>query len=144
MSLKFMKRSLLLSIFVILFCLTTVFAQNTNTKLSPADQRRIIEILLTDKFERSTEKTIYISTANLPKGLRKNFPRLKNIKVRLVSAKTPVNSGLCVYEFGRFEFIDKFVSVSFGNCREGLAYDFIKTDGEWKSVGLVFTRQISY
>jgi|SRR5215203_4966313 len=144
MSVNFMKRSVLPGIFVILFCLPAAFAQNTAPQLSTADQRRVIEILLANKFERSTEKTIYISTANLPKEIQKTFPRLKNIKVRLVSAETPNSSGLCVYEFGRFEFIDKFVSVAFGNCREGLAYDFIKTNGEWKSVGLVMTRQISY
>lgn len=140
-----MKRRLLLSIFVILFWATAALAQSVaKTELSTTDQRRIIALLLADKFKRSGEETIYISTANLPKTIQKNFPPLENVKVRLVSEKQAAASLLCAYEFGKFEFIDRFVSVTFGNCREGLAYDFIKSGGDWKSVGLVVTREISY
>ena len=38
----------------------------------------------------------------------------------------------------------KYSKTTFGNCREGLAYDFIKESGEWKSVSSVIIREIFY
>jgi len=69
---------------------------------------------------------------------------VKNKTIRLVSPESAAKSEVCAYEFGEFETIEKFVSVTFGNCREGLAYDFIKEDGRWKSVGSTITRQMLY
>ncbi len=137
---------MLVSIFLVLFCLTPARSQEegAENKLPVTDQRRIIEILLTDKFKGSSEKTIYISTINLSGEIQKDFPLLKNKKIRLVSPEHAAEADLCAYEFGEFEFIDKFVSVAFGNCREGLAYDFIKSGGDWKSVGLVVIKPVLY
>lgn len=143
-NLKFVKLRALSSIFVLFFCFCAAHAQETENKLPAADQRRIIEILLAEKFNDSSETTVYISTANLNKEIRKDFPLLENIKVQLVSPETAVNSGLCAYEFGEFQVIDKFVSVSFGNCRDGLVYDFIKDGDRWKSVASTVIRQILY
>ncbi len=143
-NLQFKKLHALLSIFVLFFCFCAAHAQETDNKLTTADQRRIIEILLADKFNDEAETTIYISTANLSKEIQNNFPLLENIKVQLVSPETAVDSELCAYQFGEFQMIDKFVSVSFGNCRDGLAYDFIKYGDRWKSVASTVTRQILY
>lgn len=140
-----MKLRSLLSIFVLFFCFCAVRAQaETENKLTSADQRRIIEILLADKFSGEAETTVYISTANLKRDVQTDFPILKNIKIQLVSPGTASDSELCAYEFGEFQVIDKFVSVSFGNCRDGLAYDFIKSGAGWKSVSSTVTRQILY
>ena len=140
-----MNLRVLSGIFVLLFCFCAANAQESENKLPANDQRRIVEVLLEDKFNGTNEETIYISTANLADELRKNFPRLRNKKIRLVSPEAATkNSEICAYEFGRFEFIDKFVSVTFGSCRDGLAYDFIKDGGEWKSVGSIVVREIFY
>ena len=139
-----MKLRVLSSIFVLFFCFCAAHAQKTENKLPTADQRRIIEILLADKFNGAAETTVYISTANLNKEIQKDFPLFENIKVQFVSPETSVNSELCAYEFGEFQVIDKFVSVSFGNCRDGLAYDFIKSGDGWKGVSSTVTRQILY
>lgn len=139
-----MKLRALSSIFVLFFCFCAAHAQETENKLPAADQRRIIEILLADKFNGASETTIYISTANLKKEIQKDFPLPENVKIQLVSPEKAVDSELCAYEFGEFQVIDKFVSVSFGNCRDGLAYDFIKSGDRWKSVSSTVTRQILY
>jgi hypothetical protein len=138
-----MKLRALSSIFVLFFCFCAGRAQEAENNLTTADQRRIIEILLTDKFSGAKE-TIYISTANLKKDIQKDFPFPANIKVQFVSPRKAADSELCAYEFGEFQVIDKFVSVSFGNCRDGLAYDFIKSKAGWKSVSSTVTRQILY
>lgn len=143
-NLKFAKLHVLSSIFVLFFCYCAAHAQKTENKLTTADQRQIIEILLADKFDGTSETTIYISTANLNKEIQKDFPTLENVKVQFVSEKTAVISEICAYEFGEFQVIDKFVSVSFGNCRDGLAYDFVKSGDRWKSVASTVTRQILY
>ena len=145
MTFNCVKRRILTGIFVLLCCVCAANAQETENKLAASDQREIIALLLADKFEGSDEETIYISTANLPDEVRKNFPQLKNKKVRFVSpANAGKNSDGCAYEFGKFEYIDKFVSVTFGSCRDGLAYDFIKETDGWKSVSRIVIREIYY
>lgn len=144
MSLQFMKARALLSIAVLFFCFCAIEAQETENKLAAADQRQIIGILLNDKFKSSPAEAIYLSTANIPKEIQKNFPTVKNKPIRLIAPQTSESAEVCAYEFGEFQFIEKFVSVSFGNCREGLAYDFIKEGDRWKSVASTVTRQLFY
>jgi len=141
-----MKFNVLTGIFVLLFAFCAVRAQEgeTDQKLSAADQRRIIAVLLSEKFERAAEDVIYISTANLPAEVRRNFPGVENKTIRLISPEQASEREICAYEFGEFQFIEKFVSVSFGNCREGLAYDFLKVGDRWKTVGLTVTRELFY
>jgi 5,10-methylenetetrahydrofolate reductase len=139
-----MRSRVLLSIFVLLFCFGAAYAQKTENKLAAADQRLIIGILLNEKFKNSPEKIIYLSTANIPEEIRKNFPPVKDKTIRLISAETAGESETCAYEFGEFQVIDKFVSVTFGSCREGLAYDFIKDGDRWKSVASTITRELFY
>lgn len=143
-NLQFKKLRALLSIFVLFFCFCAVRAQEAENNLTTADQRQIVEILLMDKFSGAKETTVYISTANLKKDIQKDFTLLAGIKVQFVSPEKSIDTELCAYEFGEFQVIDKFVSVSFGNCRDGLAYDFIKSDAGWKSVSSTVTRQILY
>jgi hypothetical protein len=139
--LKFKKLSLLLSIFVSFFCLLIeANAQKVENEPLIADKREIIESLLKEKFDKSPEKTIYISTINLSTEIQNDFPTVKNKKIQFISPENSANSGLCAYEFGKFEVIDKFVSVAFGDCNSGLAYDFIKFRDKWKSVGLIIIK----
>lgn len=126
------------------FCFSAVRAQEAGTELPLVDQRQIIEALLKEKFNSSPAKTIYISTANLSEEIQKDFPLVKNKKIQFISAETVAGSEVCAYEFGKFEFIDRFVSVSFGDCNEGLAYDFKKYGDKWKSVGLTVTKPMLY
>jgi hypothetical protein len=144
MNLQFMKFRVPAGIFVLFFCFCAASAQQTENKLAAADQRRIIGILLNEKFERSSEKTIYISTANIPKEIQKNFQPLKNKTIQFVSPQTAEKSGLCAYEFGEFQTIDKFVSVTFGSCADGLAFDFIKDGDDWKAVSSIVIREMLY
>jgi hypothetical protein len=125
------------------FC-AVVNAQEAEKKLAAADQYQIIGLLLNDKFKSSPEKTIYLTTANLHEEIQKNFPQLKNKTIRLISPEAAADSEVCAYEFGEFQVIEKFVSVSFGSCREGLAYDFVKDADSWKSVSSTVTRQMFY
>jgi hypothetical protein len=140
-----MKDSVWLSLFVLFFCFVAASAQQPETadRLPVAEQRRIIEVLLNEKFKRSPEDRIYLSAANIPEEIQKDFPAVKNKTVALVRTKAAADDA-CAYEFGEFQFIDKFVSVTFGNCREGLAYDFVKDADGWKTVGLVLTRDLVY
>ena len=139
-----MKTPVFLSIFILFFCFCATQAQNTENKLAVSDQRQIIGILLNEKFKNSPEKTIYITTRNIPPEIQKSFPLVKNKTIRLISPESAAKSETCAYEFGEFEAIEKYVSVTFGNCREGLAYDFVKDGGRWKSVGSTVTRQMFY
>jgi hypothetical protein len=145
MNFQFAKFRLLAGVAVLFFCFCAgAAAQETENKLSVDEQRRIIGILLNDKFKNSPEEIIYISTANLPEEISNDFPALKNKTIRLVTAQRVAEEGLCAYEFGEFQFVDKYVSVTFGSCREGLAYDFVKAATGWKGVGLTITRELFY
>lgn len=136
MNTKFSRGFILHGIALLVFCGFNIQAQNTEGNLTFSDKRQIIESLLTEKFGKSNEKTIYISTANLPEEIQKDFPPLKNKRIQLVSTEN-ADSQICAYEFGEFEVTKKAVSVSFGDCDEGLVYDFKKFGKTWKSVGLV-------
>jgi hypothetical protein len=140
---QFIKSCLLPGIFV-LFCFCAAQAQKTENKLAAADQRRIIGILLNEKFKNAPEKIIYLTTANIPAEVQKNFQPVKNKTVRFVAPAAAAKSELCAYEFGEFQTIDKFVSVTFGSCRDGLAYDFIKDGDEWKAVSSIVIRELLY
>ncbi|HEY8559833.1 MAG TPA: hypothetical protein VIL74_05475 [Pyrinomonadaceae bacterium] len=146
MNRQFAKRGLLPVLFVLLCGFSAAPAQQkkgeTALNLPVADQRQIIEILLRENFENAPEATIYLSTANIPEALRKNFAPLVNKTVRFV--RPAESAEFCAYEFGEFQTIDKFVSVSFGNCREGLAFDFIKDGGAWKAVSSIYVREMLY
>lgn len=144
-NLQFIKPPALFVVLVLLFCFGALNAQEkTENNLAAADQREIIRVLLNEKFKTSPEEEIYLTTANIPDEIQKNFPAIRNKTVRLVSADAARQGDICAYEFGEFQYIDKFVSVSFGSCREGLAYDFVKDGDRWKPVSSTVTRQLFY
>lgn len=126
-------------IFVCFFCLS-VPAQKTENELTFIDKRQIIETLLNEKFRKSPEKTIYISTANLSDEIQKDFPLVKNKKIRFISPENLNAQKNCAYQFGEFKIEGKFVSIEFGTCEVDLAYDFRKFGNTWKSVGLSITK----
>lgn len=148
-NLQFINRCALLGVFVLLFGFSCVVnaqsgKESEGNKLAPADRRLIIAVLLNERFKNSPESVLYLTTANIPEEIQKDFPTLKDKTVRLVSPETARQGDICAYEFGEFQFVDKFVSVSFGNCREGLAYDFVKEDDRWKTVSSTITRELFY
>lgn len=131
--LTFKKRSLLC--LILCFCFTfSAHAQKGAPTL--ADKREIIKILLESKFSKLNGETIKISTKNLPTEIKNNFPKIKNLKIRLVSESSE-DSNVCPYEFSNFSVVDKFTSVGFGDCNGGLLYDFKKIRGKWKAVPYV-------
>lgn len=141
MSKKVIKRQLLPGIFVFVLAFTTFASgQSSPAELTLADKRQIIESLLKERFGDAPQKTIYISMANLSDELRKDFPPVKNKKVEFIPTEQARSSSVCAYEFGEFEENGKFVSISFGDCSEGLAYDFKKYGEKWKSVGLTIRK----
>lgn len=121
--------------FAIFLSFALAFPANAQTDdLSLEDRRQIVESLLRETLKDSERDVIRVSTANLPEELIKSFPTFKNKRIEIVEAS--LSSETCAYEFGEFEIIGGFVSVSFGDCNSGLAYDFKKFGDKWKSVGL--------
>lgn len=128
----------LLCILGLLSCFfVEAIAQKTKKNPTIADKREIIKVLLKEKFDNSSETTIYISTINLPTEIQNDFPQIKNLKIQFVSPENSANSDLCAYQFGKFDVVNKYVSLSFGDCNQGLAYDFKKIRGKWKSVPFI-------
>jgi hypothetical protein len=103
-------------------------------ELSIDDRRQIIESLLIEASSVSETNVIRVSAANLPAEILESFPAIKNKRVEIISPE--ISRETCAYEFGEFEILDSFVSVAFGDCNSGLAYDFKKYGDTWKSVGL--------
>jgi len=106
-----------------------------------ADKREIIKVLLEETFRNKgfDKKTIYISKQNLSTAIKTKFPHIKDVRIKLVSENSK-DSNLCPYQFGKFSVIDKFVTVSFGNCNEALVYNFKKIRNKWKNVPLVIEK----
>ena len=109
--------------------------------LPVADRVEIIKVLLEENFRRPTSATVFISSRNLSEEVQKNFPRVKNLKVRFLSPEEASQSDVCFYEFGEFTMKRDFVHVSFGNCRDGLSYTFKKYGNKWKSLLLMIEKQ---
>lgn len=140
MILNFRNFRLLCFIFSLAFCFV-IKAEAQKAAPTLADKREIIKALLDATFTKRgfDDKTIYISKQNLPTAIRNKFPRIKDVRIKLVSENLE-DSSLCPYQFGNFSVIDKFVTVSFGNCNEALAYNFEKIRGKWKNVPLVIEK----
>ena len=129
---------LLTGIFLLFF--GTARAQAAGDEPTAAEKREIIEALLKENFDKASPKTIYLSTVNFSTEDQKDFPRLKNKQIRFVDPEEAAASGLCLYEFGSVKKIGRFLSVSFGDCGSALVYDFQKSGGRWKSVGLTIVK----
>ncbi len=109
-------------------------AQTSLGTLKPADRREIIKLLLETVSQNNRDKTIYVSMKNLTPEIQNELSEIANAKIQLVSPETPANQNLCHYQFGAVNISNKLVSISFGNCKAGLAYNFKKVRGKWKSV----------
>ncbi|MDQ6785662.1 MAG: hypothetical protein M3033_02425 [Acidobacteriota bacterium] len=108
--------------------------------LKAADRREIIKLILENVSKNSKDKIIYVSTKNLSPDVQNDLSEIANENVQLVSTETAANQNRCDYRFGAFNVSNKLVSVSFGNCKSGLAYTFKRVRGKWKSVPYVTER----
>jgi uncharacterized protein with PIN domain len=115
-------------------------AQTSLDTLKPADRREIVKLLLENVSKNNKDKIIYVSTKNLPPEIQSDFSEITNVKIQLVSAEDAANQNRCHYQFGSFNVSNKKVSVSFGDCKAGLAYNFKKVRGKWKSVPYVIEK----
>ena len=115
-------------------------AQTSLNTLKPADRREVIKLLLENVSQNSRDKTIYVSMKNLTPELQNELSEVANAKIQLVSSETAANQDFCHYQVGAVNISNKLVSVSFGNCKAGLAYNFKKVRGKWKSVPHVIER----
>lgn len=104
------------------------------TDLAAADRIAIIKILLEEKFDRAPREIVFFSSRNLPAEVRDKFPKIRNLKAQFLAPEEAAGREICLYEFGPFTVVKNSVLVSFGNCREGLAYTFKKYGDKWKSV----------
>ena len=133
MKLKLKNFGAICLLFVLCFVVQT-FAQTSLDALKPSDRREIIKLLLENVSQDSRDKTIYVSMKNLTPEVQNELSEIGNVKIQLVSPETAANQNLCHYQFGAVNISNKLVSVSFGNCKAGLAYNFKKVRGKWKSV----------
>lgn len=96
-----------------------------------AAKREIIKILFSDIFRGERKETISLLTLNIPSELQENFPKLTNLSVELVPAESD-NREKCHFVFHAFSVSQNTATVSFGNCNDGLGYNFEKIKGKWK------------
>jgi len=126
---------------ILCFCFAVpTMAQTSLDTLKPADRREIIKLLLENVSQNSRDKTIYVSMKNLTPEVQNELSEATNAKIQLVSPETAANQDFCHYQVGAVNISNKLVSVSFGNCKAGLAYNFKKVRGKWKSVPHVIER----
>lgn len=141
MKLKLKKSGVLYLLFILCFCFVVqTFAQTSLDTLKPADRREIIKLLLENVSKNSKDKIIYVSVKNLSPEVRSDLSGIAKEQVRLVSSEDKADQVRCDYHFGAINVSNKMVSVSFGNCKAGLAYNFKKVRGKWKSVPHVIER----
>ena len=133
--LKFKISGVLFLLLIFCFCFVAqASAQTSLDTLKPADRREIIKLLLENVSKNSKEKIIYVSVKNLSPEVQSDLSGIANEQVQLIpSAEQAVRNG-CEYQFGAVNASNKLVSISFGNCKAGLAYNFKKVRGKWKSV----------
>ena len=142
-----MKLSLVKTVF---FCIALTFsfslisaAQTQQFKKSSANQetpktikakREIIKLLLADFFKNDAAKEFYLSTKNIPKEIQTEFPLLEDLKATLTEPSSRLKEDNCLFEFRSFLVNEKKASVLFGDCNNGLGYNFKKKRGIWKIV----------
>lgn len=118
---------------ILCFCFVAeASAQKSLDALKAADRREIIKLLLENVSKNNKDKTIYVSMKNLSPEVQNELSEIEGIK--LVSSDEAANQNLCHYQFGAVNVSDKKVSVSFGDCKAGLAYNFKKVRGKWKAI----------
>jgi len=133
--LKFNKISLVYLVFTLCFCfIIEAKTPKSKSALKLADKREIVKLLLENISKNSPGKTIYVSSKNLPANIQNDLSQIKNAEIKLIAPEKPANANLCAYQFDGFEVLDKYVSVSLGDCNSGLVYNFKKIRGKWTAV----------
>jgi hypothetical protein len=94
-------------------------------------KREIIEILFSNIFRSETKDSVYLSTRNIPIELQENFPKFENIIAEFVSPDSE-RGETCPLVFHSFFVSKTKATVSFGNCSDGLGYNFEKINGKWE------------
>lgn len=136
-----------LKILIFLFCAVFLCfsleakAQKSKPSLTIKDKSEIIKTLLEEVFGNNPGKTIYISTKNIPAEIQTCLPRIKNVKFEFISAsRDAAAAAVCPYQIDEFTLYGKNVSIGFGDCNQGLSYDFRKIRGRWKIVPQIFQK----
>lgn len=131
------------SLFILIFTLAgnvEIFPQKRQSKLSLRDKREIIRLILQNKdfrrdFSRLSEKSLLLSTKNIPPQLQRNFPRVKGLSLKLVSPKEARNSSVHL-SFENFDIRKYAVKVHFSgyypHCFRDMLYTFRKRNGRWR------------
>ncbi|MEZ5427911.1 MAG: hypothetical protein R2747_16695 [Pyrinomonadaceae bacterium] len=104
----------------------------TDTPEVTKAKRQIVKLLLKDIFRGKSGENIYLSTKNLPPKLMENFPKFKNLTARFVAEGGETETTGCPFEFRIFQVSGRKASVLFGDCRNGLGYNFEKVGGKWR------------
>ena len=138
---KIRKISLLFLTIILSVCLAAEIQAQKSADLTHADQRAIVKAILEEQFKNTKgATTVKISKQNLPAELLNNFPQIKNLTVQFVPESSS-NAPACPYQIKFHEMDkDKNVSVSFGNCDEGLVFRYKKVRGKWKSIPYVIRK----
>lgn len=104
---------------------------NAETPQNIKAKREIIKLLFANIFRGEVKEEIYLSTKNIPSELQNNFPEIENITAQFIDATLP-KENICPFVFHSFAISGKKATVSFGNCNDGLGYNFKKVNGKWK------------
>jgi hypothetical protein len=123
---------------LIFFSNSTIAQNKTFQQLSERDsakvtsaKREIVEILFTNIFRSETKDSVYLSTRNIPIDLQENFPKFANLATVFVSPDSE-HDETCPFVFHNFSVSNNKATVSFGNCSDGLGYNFEKINGKWE------------
>ncbi len=92
-------------------------------------KREIIKILFSNIFRGEIKESILLSSKNIPEQLRSDFPQLKSLNTQIISSDS---DSVCPFVFHSFFVSENKATVSFGDCHEGLGYNFVKEDGKWR------------
>lgn len=103
-------------------------------------KREIIRLLLTEAFRGEESEEICLLTKNIPSELIENFPVFENLTVRFISEAEAEALQVCPFEIERFLLSEKRATVMFGDCGQGLGYEFEKVRGKWQFAPLDIVR----
>ena len=103
-------------------------------------KREIISLLLKDIFRGERKGSVHLSKKNIPQAILRNFPKFEKLSVQLV-AETSDDGPECPLEFSIFEVSGNTALVLFGDCRDGLGYNFEKVGGKWQFAPVAIQRK---
>lgn len=98
-------------------------------------KRAIIKLLFSNIFRGESKETISLATKNIPSKLQNEFPKFPNLTTKIVSSDLNQDTN-CAFIFHNFAINKNKATVSFGNCNDGLGYNFEKIKGKWQFASL--------